>query len=86
MTDGDNMTIGKEYSFKSQFVGKVKMKLIGIKEPLTYLGSPIYVWYNPDFGYYWGQSNEYESIEDLNHFNIGLMESLLEIIKKNENT
>lgn len=76
--------IGREYAFKDQFVGDLKMKLIGKIKPSNYLSSFTYVWYNEKIGYHYAIGNEYENTEDLIPTNKEKLKSLLKIIEENE--
>ena len=78
------MTIDKEYSFKSHFVGNVNLKLIGIIDPQNYLSACTYVWYHEKMGYFYGVSNEIENVEDLTSFKKELLVNLMKIIEDNE--
>lgn len=84
MSNISDVKIGNEYSFKSHFVGDIKLKLIGVVGRLSYMSSQTYVWYHEKLGYFYGLGNEIEVLEELTSFQKDFLEKLVKVIEENE--
>lgn len=76
--------IGREYSFKDQFLGNVNLKLIGKIRPSNHLSRYTYVWYHEKLGYAYAIGNDYEKTEELTPTSKEQLSSLIKIIEDNE--